>query len=435
MRAWLQGDKKLEYHVPAFFDDKRPGFTYSHVDYAVNIAEHPIASKIPRAASRPSGIGPSVVGNVAEFQPLMRGPETPATLDDFLYSDRPQLSVKIISFDDATIVVLTWPHTFLDAMGRVALFKNWIAVLEGREDDVQPLHGYDTDPLATLGTKPLEPSVLAKWKVATLNIFLFIIRYLFDLFWHSKEEARIVCIPGQFVQDLRKKALEDLSKEEPDQKSDSKPFVSDGDVICAWWTRILISALQPSPNRTIVIMNAFGIRNILSKDLLPAGCAFVSNASIHVMAFISVADLLTKPLSYVASKVREAITQQGTRAQIETFTYNIRESVSKSGGAPLYGNSSMVIVIFSNWSAAKFFEIDFSSAVVKSGLPLEKRSNALGRPSYVHADGKIRGFFGRNAFPIMGKDAAGNYWLSGPARAEAWPKIERSLAALEAHVS
>lgn len=419
----LQDDKKLEYHVPKSFDEKRPGFTYSHVEYAVKITEHPIASKIPRATSRPS-----VVGDLAEFQPLTRA-DTPASLDDFLYSDLPQLSVKIISFEDATLVSLTWPHTFLDAMGRVALFKNWIAVLEGREDDVQPLHGYDTDPLATLGTRPTEPSLLAKWQLSGISLFLFVIRYLFDLLWYSKEETRVVCVPGRVVQDLRQKALEDLTKEY-DQKGDTKPFVSDGDVICAWWTRTLISALRPSPNRTIVIMNAFGMRNTLSKDFLPAGSAYVSNAAINVLAFIPVADLLSKPLSYVASKVRESITQQGTRAQVEAFTYNFRECVQKAGRAPVYGDSSMLLVIFSNWSSGKFFDIDFSSAVIKQGLPSDQRSNALGRPSYVNADGKIRGFFGRNAFPILGRDAAGNYWLTGPARAEAWPEIEKSLAAL-----
>jgi hypothetical protein len=419
----LQDDKKLEYHVPASFDATRPGFTYLNVEYAVKIDEHPVASKIPRASSRPA-----IVGNVGDLESLMRGPDTPENLEDFLYSDLPQLYVKIISFEDATVVSLTWPHTFLDAMGRVALFKNWIAVLEGREDDVQPLNGYDTDPLATLGSKPAEESLIAKWQISGLSVFIFVIRYLFDLLWHSKEETRVVCVPGRFIQDLRQETLEELARD--DTKGDDKPFVSEGDVICSWWTRTLIGVLQPSPSRTIAIMNALGMRNALSKDLLPIDSAYVSNASISVMAFVSVTDIIAKPLSYVALKLREAIALQGTRAQIEAFTYNMRESLTKTGRAPLYGNSSMLLVIFSNWSAGKFFEIDFSAAVLRPGLPLEKRSNALGRPSYIHAGGKIRGFFGRNVFPIMGKDAAGNYWLSGPARAEAWPQIEKALATL-----
>lgn len=92
------------------------------------------------------------MGNVVDFRPLTRALGGPKTIDDFLYSDHPQLYVKIVSFQDATLLSISWPHTFFDGMGMAVLFKNWIAVLEGREADVQPFHGYDVDPLATLGT-------------------------------------------------------------------------------------------------------------------------------------------------------------------------------------------------------------------------------------------------------------------------------------------
>ena len=49
----------------------------------------------------------------------------------------------------------------------------------------------------------------------------------------------------------------------------------------------------------------------------------------------------------------------------------------------------------------------------------------------MNADGLFRGVSSRNAFPIMGKGAAGSYWPSGVTRAELWPKIEKSLAALQ----
>lgn len=389
----------------------------------MKIAEHPIASKIPRATSRPS-----IVGHTPDFRPVTRTPDSPRSLDDFLYSDRPQLNVNIVTFEDATIVTLGWPHTFLDAMGRVALFRNWIAVLEGREEDVQPLHGYDTDPLAELGTKPTEPSLLEKWQLSGLGLLLLSVRFIFDLLWHYKEKGQIICLPEKFVQGLKQKTLEDLAKD--NKNSDVEPFLSDGDIICAWWTRTLIGALRPSSNRTVCIMNAYGMRNVLSKDLLPASRAYVSNAAVTINTYMPVADVLTKPLWYVASKLREAIAQQGTRNQIEALSSDMRKSLGKTGRTPVYGDSSMILVIFSNWSAGKFFHIDFSAAVVKEGLPLENRSNALGRPSFVNADGRTSGFFGRNAFPIMGRDAAGNYWLSGSVQADLWPKIEKSLALL-----
>ena len=389
----------------------------------MKIGEHPIGSNIPQATSRPL-----VVGDVAALKPLTRSPDTPTTINDFLYSDRPQLSVKITSFEDATLVALTWPHTFLDAMGRVALFKNWIAVLEGREEDVQPLHGYDTDPLATLGGKATEPSVLDGWQIQGFSFFIFVLHYLYELFWYPKEESRVVCLPAQFIQGLKQKALEDLTKK--DQEGNSKPFLSDGDVICAWWSCRVMEVLRPAPSRTVAIMNSFGLRSTLSKDLLPASHAYVSNASIGIYAFTSVGDILTKPLSFIASKVRESIAQQGTREQVEAFTALARNSIAKTGKGPVFGDSRAIYVVMSNWSAAKFFEINLSAAIIKEGLSRENRDNDLGKPSYVHGDGIFTGYSSRCAFPIMGKDAAGNYWLSGTLRKGLWSEIERFLEEL-----
>ena len=391
----------------------------------MKIGDHPVASKIPRPTSRPL-----VAGDTEEFRPVLRTPDTPMSIKDFLYSDRPQLTINIISFEDATLVTINWPHTFVDAMGMAAIFKNWIAVLEGREGDVQPFHGYNTDPLATLGeTKPTAPSVLTKWQLQGLSLLLFAVRYIFDLVWHSKEEARVVCLPAQFVQGLKQEALEELSK--VSDNTDSKPFLSDGDVICAWWSRRVVEALQPrSNNRTVTIMNACDMRHILSQDLLPTDRACVSNASIAIVTFVSVADLFTKPVSYIASKVREGILQQRTPEQTQAFASISRDAVAKTGRRPVFGDSSMIVVVFSNWSAAKFFEVDLSVAVVREGLPREKRSNALGRPSFLNSDANITGFSSRNTFPIMGKDAGGNYWIRGSLRSGIWPVIERSLEAL-----
>jgi hypothetical protein len=71
-------------------------------------------------------------------------------------------------------------------------------------------------------------------------------------------------------------------------------------------------------------MNSMSMRNALSKDLLPASSAYVSNATISLYVFASVADILTKPLSYLASKVREGVAQQSTREQIGFYGYCTR---------------------------------------------------------------------------------------------------------------
>ena len=88
------------------------------------------------------------------------------------------------------------------------------------------------------------------------------------------------------------------------------------------------------------------------------------------------------------------------------------------------------MILFSNWSKGKFFDVDFSSAVIKQGIPLEKRANTLGQPSYIQSIGNRNGFSSQNAFPIFGKDAANNYWLGGTMRASVWRKVEEDFAAM-----
>lgn len=66
------------------------------------------------------------------------------------------LGLHIVSFTDATLATLSWSHVLLDDMRRKALLDAWSLVLQGREDEVLPLHGVETDPMATLGTHPTE---------------------------------------------------------------------------------------------------------------------------------------------------------------------------------------------------------------------------------------------------------------------------------------
>lgn len=93
-----------------------------------------------------------MVAQVDRFQPLMRREDGPRNIADYYLRDEPQLSLHVVSFADATLVSLSWPHTFLDAMGRHELLTAWTAVLEGRDGDVKALHGVDQDPFVSFGT-------------------------------------------------------------------------------------------------------------------------------------------------------------------------------------------------------------------------------------------------------------------------------------------
>lgn len=176
-------------------------------------------------------------------------------------------------------------------------------------------------------------------------------------------------------------------------------------------------------------MNSMSMRNALSKDLLPASSAYVSNATISLYVFASVAVFL-RSLSVTSPRRCEKESHSKAHGSKSAFTAIVRDSMVKAGRPAVFGDSRTILLVFTNWTAAKYFEIALSAAVGNEGLPREKRANALGKPSYVNADGKITRYSPRNNFPIMGKDGTGNYWLSGVMRSGLWSEIERSLAAL-----
>lgn len=78
----------------------------------------------------------------------------------------------------------------------------------------------------------------------------------------------------------------------------------------------------------------------------------------------------------------------------------------------------MHLISVSNWSKADFFGVDFSAASVSgSSRPL--------RPIYIHSAQTPYKF--TDMFPIIGKDAHGNYWFSATRVTRNWAAVEKAL--------
>ncbi|RYP29907.1 hypothetical protein DL767_006506 [Monosporascus sp. MG133] len=406
-RLRLNDEGKLERHIPEQFDEKRPAVVYSPVKYDVAISDHPLASRLPLPSVKPSALC-----SPDEFRSLMRRGDAPTEIADYYARDEPQLSLHVVSFEDATLVSLTWPQTLLDAMGLHELLTAWTAVLEGRDGDVKPSHGVDHDPLATYGSEPREPYVLADQRLSKPQTVLFLFRSVYELLRYRGEE-RMICVPAAYVEKLRARTVSDLVAARDD--ATEKRFVSDGDVLSAWVARALTrTVLPPTSDKIIMILNVFGLRGVLADDHLPRDKAYVSNAFAGIYTYLSAKDLLTKPLGYVAEAVRQAIVKHGTPAQLETRRFFDRDAIEKSGWPALYGDGWMNMLILSNWSKARFFETDFSAAVVHGGGGTA-RTSKVGRPSYIQNCKHMKNFNNWGTVPVVGKDGAGNYWLQSPA--------------------
>lgn len=333
-------------------------------------------------------------------------------MGEYLNQDIPQLGLHIVSFNDKTLVTLYWPHTLMDAMAKKALLNAWMLILQGRDEEVVPPHGDDGDPLADLGKNPTEPHCLNSQRLSIFGLGQYGIRNIGDFF--RTKENRMVCIPGSFIATLRRKAIRELATAGVEQ-----PFLTEGDVLCALWTRVAISHLPQDSQRLVVLNNAYSLRAPLETDLLSKGVPYLSNAIGFIHVLLQSQVIFTKPLSYVAYAIRNAIRQLGTRAQVEAFASMWRESIAKL--PPFFGSSGMHMVTYSNWTKAKLYELDFSAAIVKPG----ERNKKPGFPTYIQNN--QFGLVLPNAFPIIGKDNEGNFWLSGYMNKGQWEKIGELL--------
>jgi len=390
-----------------------------------SIGDHPLASQLPTTPGS-SLKRPTLFPGSDYFHELVTAPGHATKFSSWLETDLPALSVHVVSFADATLLSLSWSHVFLDGMGRQSLLKAWIAVLNGREDDIPPFVPFHVDPAESLA-KDGKPRSHALYKYGLTGFWfaLFVLGYIYELVVHSAEASRMICCPGPWVENLRQQAIADAIASGNGEKD---LFLSHGDVLLAWWTKVLTKAQNLSSSQPINIMNVTNLRGLFP-DRLPENteAAYISNAAISSHTFATSGGLATTSVGELALRLRRDLQEQRTPEQARHFVAWQHESIKQTGRSPLIGSWNQINVGFSNWHRARFFDMDFSGAVLRPGKPLEKRPNKLGQPSLVLTDGHADGFSVRNIGPLIGKDAAGNWWIQCSLRAGAWSHVEKQL--------
>ncbi|KAL4911910.1 ankyrin repeat-containing domain protein [Aspergillus aurantiobrunneus] len=146
---------ELKIHVPQAFTEERPAVSYRRQTLAVDIEDHPLAKSLPKAMEAASvQPGPLV------FRAFAAADDALATLDFFIYGDKPQMSLFITSFNDATLVSLSLPHTLMDVMGQQALLRAWSLVLAGQESEVPPLLNAREDAIGAAADMPVRATAV-----------------------------------------------------------------------------------------------------------------------------------------------------------------------------------------------------------------------------------------------------------------------------------
>ncbi|KAH6645422.1 hypothetical protein BKA67DRAFT_664502 [Truncatella angustata] len=401
----------LDYHIPAVFSDERPAIAYTHVAHDMNRADHPLAGKLP---TPPGSAGPAIVADPDEFLPLAKGPDCPSVADDYLYSDRPIFGLHIVSFNDSTLVTLHWLHLASDTLGNKAVMENWVRMLEGRDDEVPPQCGFDSDPMADLGKNPTVPHALAKERMSNGQMAGWFFNNIGDLTFRAKEN-RMVCLPGPYVDHMYNAAMDELKAQAPPGET---PFLTENDILTAWCTRLAVSHLPANSEKPVTIQVSGSMRKTLAGDLLPHDQPYVANCFGFMNVLVKASDLLCRPLSHTAAQIRLAVNEQRSREQIEAYHAMFRD---QSVALPLFfGTSQTHQVSYSNWTRSDLFAVDFSAAAT---TPRDTPCV----PSYInHSQMPFQ--FGEG-FLFMGKDSHGNYWMCGYRVKGRWANIQKALDA------
>jgi hypothetical protein len=408
---------------------------YTHHSIAMNIEDHPLAKTLPKATE-----APSIQAGPQGFRDFAAREDAPATLEDFIYQDTPQLSLHITSFDDATLVALSWPHTLMDVMGQQALLRGWSLVLAGRESEVPPMLGAREDAICAAADAPLEGREEEEFRLGQKRLrgwamLMFGLRFAWDLLWNRVVETRTIFLPKRVVAELRHQAQDDLAA--PDDSGREKPFVSEGDVLTAWALRAVVSSLpQPRPVSVLHALNArlrlSSLAQASSSSSSSSPGVYVQNMAVAAFAFLS-REVATGPLGPIALENRRQLMEQSTEAQVLACLRELRRgSNTGSGSDPAMvcaESSDALLMPFTNWTRAGFFHTaDFSPALVRAGeKPGPSRINPPGTMVFHHAQSMRQSTAVRNVVVVLGKDHGDNYWLAGILLPAAWTKIEEAM--------
>ncbi|KAF5543303.1 chloramphenicol acetyltransferase-like domain-containing protein [Fusarium mexicanum] len=411
----------LEVHVPTRYIDERPAVSCSHQHYDISIKEQNAAKLFPKATSRPSTF-PGVSGPRDFGIP----PGAPASLKDYTSRDTPMIGLHIITFLDATLVTITWPHILFDAVGFSHLIEAWSTVLAARKERVPNILGAKDDVLYDLGSMAhSEPQYAASEAriLSGIAFILFVIRMLWIILTQPVVESRIICLPKNVVDRLHQRALEDIKG---DNSVQGDPWVSPSDAILAWLSRALVSSSKAP--RSISMTTPIDARSRLCR-LQNSDGVYVQNMILG--SFVNIApDDLRGPLGKQALVSRQGLLQQLDESNLIGILQLFRKRWDDGKTrAPIFAAPGSQLLVTNNRLKVDLFTAaDFGPAVMQAGKDTQRKN---GRPVHHYASSLNPGITMRNFVNIHMRDPEGNYWLSGFFTPRQWSRIEQGFRELQ----
>lgn len=351
--------------------------------------------------------------------------------------DYPILGLHVMSFEDATVVVLNYNHVLMDGGGSNAFLKAWTNVVNGRQAYVVPLAGAWSDPLdlirEDIKQNGAEKFVLQD-RVIDMGDFLPDDQgtTVQDPGWDMaspESRWRVICLTSRAAGVILKQGRDTL----PHGCS-----ATEDDMIAGWVAKTVAGFLPAT--RPINLMRVYDLRRALTKaGILKPETAHVQNMYQMAWALIPEAkDLADAPLGKIAIDLRSSLSEQTTSAQIKA---SIKARLD-SGMTPLYGDpKGMIFTANSRVKNHDCRKIDFSGAVQRAcaAAPADANGNAMkgqrlahaGMPDYVEALVQLPGPPPGPNFIQGAIDRNGNRTICTFLSSAMWPKMEEALRQLD----
>ena len=383
------------------------------------IDSHPVFSQLAQAAPTVSRVQPAIAGFPEDILSILVPQGWPRTLQDYVDPERdePIFGLHVMTFTDATLVVLKYSHVIMDGGGRGPLMKAWSNILHGRRDLVPPVGGTRKDPLDPIRERgePAEPYVLRNKRIELAALMPEDGKAPpSDPDWDtSSPESRWRTI--SLSPDALTSIVSEARNTVPVATDGSKSFVSEDDIVTAWLARTIAGMLPEG--RPINAMRIYNMRNRV--PVFDPGTVYIQNAFQMVWTlFPSAGETANAPLGDVAAQLRAALAEQTSEAQA------IASMAERDAGVtPLYGSPAGVFFTFNNWAQIKLYQIiDLSPAVIES------RTAGGGLPDLIDFDFSLGGAPPGPNIISSGKDASGARHAMAFLSNVMWPKMEDALA-------
>lgn len=359
-------------------------------------------------------------------------PRVPTTVSEIIDQDVPMMSLHVTTFNNATVVVISWPRLLMDSAGLQAMLRSWSMVINGQLKMVPMIKGAHEDILANESSlqKELWIDGFRPGLFGRIMIFFY---FIWRLFQSPKFEEKTIIIPPRFVEGLYNQAMADILPTEGsiEDAISEKSLVNREDVITVWAARFVANISTKS--RPVTIINSLDLRQqlyCLRNDSTTS--AYIQNMVQYTYASLS-SKYVGGTLGDAVLSYRQQQEEQSAESQVKGYIQMQRGNVLAKKKLQLQlQHSRATPFMVDHLGADDFFKaINFIGAVTRYNDGYGIRMNPPGSILYYHPVAlNSSTLVEKNHLRLLGKDHGGSYWLTGAFQALEWERIMFELSKL-----